>query len=428
MKAVLANRKSEEALSDSEIALRKKWLQFTDKDVEHLKVLNDVATPWTGPIIDDLYRHFLKFEETATFFKDDEQIRHARDAQKQYYLELTGGDYNTEYVEKRRRIGATHERIAPNTKWYLEAYAYYLQAMTAHLLQTYKGEPDKVQAHLASLTKLIFLDIGLAIDTYIERRDETIILHEQTEKKLSEELHSLNAALTNKVQEQVKELEHASLLKRYLPPQLVESIISGAKEVDFSTTRKNLTICFTDIRGFTTLSEQMEPEEVFDLLNEYFEQMADIIFQHGGTLDKFLGDGIMVFFGDPITVKDHAQRAVAMALEMKASCIKFDLKKHLGRQESLQIGAGINSGYVSIGMLGSSNRLEYTVIGNNVNLAARLAAMAEPGQILVTDRTLNRLEEHYPSNDLGEVTLKGSNRAMRIHEIGDGTSIVDPSS
>src|SRR5262249_5751032 len=137
--------------------------------------------------------------------------------------------------------------------------------------------------------------------------------------RLYGELRALNENLQDKVQEQVTQLERAGTLKRYLSPQLAESILAGNVGVSLASHRKNLTVCFSDIRGFTALSERIEPEELVDWLNQYLAAMTDIVFKYGGTLDKYIGDAIMVFFGDPIPYDDHAQRAVKMALEMRAT-------------------------------------------------------------------------------------------------------------
>lgn len=233
------------------------------------------------------------------------------------------------------------------------------------------------------------------------------------------ELRVLNENLQQKVDEQIQEIEHARELKRYLSPQVAESIISGESDAKLATTRKNLTVCFADIRGFTGLSERMEPEELIDLLNGYFGAQTEIAFRHGGTLDKYYGDGMMVFFGDPIPYNDHAERAVRMALEMRSRLPELQKQWFMEQQETLNIGIGISTGYVTVGNIGSPARLDYTVIGNNVNLASRLADMASPGQILVTEKTMVQVREAVRAQEFGEVTVEGSARPVRIYEVLD---------
>src|SRR5207247_7264228 len=130
--------------------------------------------------------------------------------------------------------------------------------------------------------------------------------------------------------------------------------------------RKKLTIFFSDIRGFTAIAERTEPEELIDYLNQYLSAMTEIVFRHGGTLDKYIGDAIMVFFGDPIPYEDHAMRAVAMALEMRAKLSELQREWFRG-EEPLFVGMGISTGYVTVGIVGSSARIDYTVIGSHVN-------------------------------------------------------------
>ncbi len=237
--------------------------------------------------------------------------------------------------------------------------------------------------------------------------------------RLYEELRGLNENLQQKVAEQLQEIEHARELKRYLSPQLAESILSGTVSVDLVSSRKNLTVFFSDIRGFTALSERMEPEELVDLLNEYLTLMTDIVFKHGGTLDKYIGDSIMVFFGDPIPYQNHAERAVLMALEMKAQLGTLQKRWFAEKEELLTIGMGVTTGYVTVGNIGSPARLDYTVIGNQVNLASRLADMAEPGQILVAERTLLAVRDLVDATEISEVTLQGVSRPVKVYEINE---------
>ena len=161
----------------------------------------------------------------------------------------------------------------------------------------------------------------------------------------------------------------------------------------------------------------MEPEELVDALNEYLSEMTDIVFKHGGTLDKYVGDAVMVFFGDPVPQADHAERAVRMAFEMRTRMT--DLQERWLRQyhEAFKIGIGIATGWVTVGDIGSAARSDYTVLGNQVNLASRLADRAEAGQILATERTMLAVEDFVEASAIDEVTLKGINRPIKIYEL-----------
>lgn len=257
----------------------------------------------------------------------------------------------------------------------------------------------------------------------VENRDELGELAEHVNKMSTElnrlyvEQRDLNNNLQQKVDEQLHEIERARELKRYLSPQVADSIIAGQSDVKLATTRKNLTVCFADIRGFTGIAERMEPEELIDLLNEYFAAQTEIVFKYGGTLDKYYGDGMMVFFGDPIPYADHAERAVRMALEMKSRLPELQTRWFMRQEERLNIGIGITTGYVTVGNIGSPARLDYTVIGNNVNLASRLADSAAPGQILVTERTMVQIKELIEAREHGEQMVDGSARPVRIYEV-----------
>ena len=185
--------------------------------------------------------------------------------------------------------------------------------------------------------------------------------------------------------------------------------------------RRNLTILYSDIRGFTQMAERMEPEELVDGLNEYFTAMTDIVFSNGGTLDKYLGDGILAFFGDPIPFEDHAERAVATAFEMRDK-IEELRATWMRSQEELAIGIGLSTGYVTVGNIGSATRTDYTVIGTHVNVAARLATNAAPGQILATDRTLASVRDRVEAIKMEDITMKGVQRPFQIYSLAQEAS------
>ncbi|MET0800925.1 MAG: adenylate/guanylate cyclase domain-containing protein [Actinomycetota bacterium] len=234
---------------------------------------------------------------------------------------------------------------------------------------------------------------------------------------LYQDLESLNANLQETVDAKVQELERASRLKRYLSPSLAESIVAGERDVTLAPKRKFLTTFFSDVRGFTSASERMEPEELVDELNDYLSEMTEIVFRHGGTLDKYVGDAVMVFFGDPIPQHDHVARAVRMAFEMRERMIELQDRWMRRYHESFKIGIGISTGWVTVGDIGSPARSDYTVLGNEVNLAARLADGANAGQILVTERTLSEVGDIVEATQVDALGLKGVSRAITIYEI-----------
>lgn len=234
---------------------------------------------------------------------------------------------------------------------------------------------------------------------------------------LYSELTSLNQNLEKTIEEQLSQLQRTEALRRYVSPHVADAIVAEGSRVTLTPTRRNLTIMVSDIRGFTEMSERMEPEELVDALNQYFTAMTDVVFSHGGTLDKYLGDGILAFFGDPIPFEDHAERAVAAAFDMRDVLDRLRSMWMLQYDEELTVGIGISTGYVTVGNIGSENRIEYTVIGNHVNVASRLATGAIAGQILVTDRTMAAVRDQVIGIEVEAMPLKGVHRPLRIFEI-----------
>ena len=172
-------------LTPQDIARRKEFLEFGDEDIKRLQGVNEVAQRYADGVIEDLYKRFLAFEETRSFFEDPKVLEHVKRAQKAYFLGLTQGDYGSGYVEHRLKIGAVHERIGLVVKWYLGAYNFYLRTVAAKLFEAFKEDPKRALATFQSLMKLVFLDIGLAIETYIFRRERTIRQQQEAILELS---------------------------------------------------------------------------------------------------------------------------------------------------------------------------------------------------------------------------------------------------
>ena len=219
-----------------------------------------------------------------------------------------------------------------------------------------------------------------------------------------------------------------STLERYVPRSVAQKVVSGQR-ISLVPMKKNLTIMFTDIKEFTTWSSDKESQEVHDFLNEYLESMADILFAHGGTVDKFMGDGILAFFGDPVELPNHAEQAIksAMAMQRKIAALREEWKPRVGID--LKVRMGINTGKVIVGDLGTKRRIEYTVIGSAVNMAQRMEGSATPGGILVTEYTRDSLENSPLSTDSPfsrgdftfskkkEVMVKGYDKPVAAYEI-----------
>src|SRR5499426_1703203 len=225
------------------------------------------------------------------------------------------------------------------------------------------------------------------------------------------ELADLNANLEQRVQAQVAQLDRLERLKRFFSPQLAELIVSGGAEDPLKSHRREITVVFLDLRGFTAFAETSEPEEVMGVLREYHVAMGRAILEHEGTLERFTGDGMMIFFNDPVVVPDGPERAVRMALAMRERVDEL-LVKWRKRGYELDFGVGIAQGYATIGAIGFEGRMDYGAIGTVTNMAARLCGEAKPRQILIQQRVLGAVEALVEVEELGGLALKGFSRPV----------------
>jgi class 3 adenylate cyclase len=230
------------------------------------------------------------------------------------------------------------------------------------------------------------------------------------------QLSDWNENLEQRVREQLEQLERLGRLKRFFSPQLADLIVAGGAEDPLKTHRREVTVVFLDLRGFTAFAETAEPEEVMGVLREYHAAMGKLILQHEGTLERFTGDGMMIFFNDPVPVPNPAERAIRMALAMRQGVAELTVKwRKLGFE--LDFGVGIAQGYATIGGIGFEGRWDYGAIGTVTNLASRLCGEAKPTQILVSQRLLATLEELVEVEPVGELALKGFHRAITAHNV-----------
>jgi adenylate cyclase len=222
----------------------------------------------------------------------------------------------------------------------------------------------------------------------------------------SEQLTEWNRTLEQRVAEQLAELERVGRLKRFFSPQLAELVVSSGGEKLLESHRREITVVFCDLRGFTAFSEAAEPEEVMGVLREYHTALGTLIFRFEGTLERFAGDGLMVFFNDPLPCSDHAAQAVRMAVAMHRQMDELT-EKWRKRGHQLDFGVGIAQGYATLGMIGFESRVDYGAIGPVTNLASRLCDEARGGQILVSQRVYAAVEELVEAEPAGELPLKG---------------------
>jgi adenylate cyclase len=241
-------------------------------------------------------------------------------------------------------------------------------------------------------------------------------------RQRTEEVAELNRGLEARVAEQVEELGRIGRLKRFLAPQLAELIVSQGDENILESHRREIVVVFCDLRGYTAFTETAEPEEVLEFLREYHGALGPLVAQFEGTLDQFSGDGIMVFFNDPVPIPDPAERAVKMAMAMRAAAGTLVADWHRHGHE-LGFGAGIAQGYATLGQIGFSERSGYTAIGTVCNLAARLCAAAKNGQILVSSRIAEAVESVAKLENLGNLELKGLRRPVAAFNVVQSTGL-----
>jgi class 3 adenylate cyclase len=212
----------------------------------------------------------------------------------------------------------------------------------------------------------------------------------------------------------------SSKLSKYLAPQVYQSIFSGHRDVSLETTRKKLTVFFSDLKDFTQITDDLEPEDLADLLNEYFTEMSKIALEHGATIDKFIGDAMLMFFGDPDTkgVEGDAAACVAMAIAMQRRMRELQHAwRTRGIQQPLRMRIGINTGYCNVGNFGSTDRMDYTIIGNEVNLAARLEEHANADGILLSYETYALVRASVTADEWPAIEVKGMRREIRPYAL-----------
>jgi class 3 adenylate cyclase len=235
-------------------------------------------------------------------------------------------------------------------------------------------------------------------------------------KALHDELATLNRTLEARVEAQVAQLDNLSRLKRFFSAQLADAILTGGAEDPLKSHRREITVVFVDLRGFTAFAETAEPEEVMSVLREYHDAMGKLIVAHEGTLERFTGDGMMIFFNDPVVVENPSERAVRMAVAMRARAAELATRwrKH---GHDLDFGVGIAQGYATLGAIGFEGRWDYGAIGPVTNLAARLCAEAKPGQVLISRRVYSAVEELIDADPAGDLALKGFSRPIPTYAV-----------
>jgi adenylate cyclase len=281
---------------------------------------------------------------------------------------------------------------------------------------TASGEPEKKRAIEAGADDFVSKPFHQGELLARVRSLVRIKRYHDTITRQAAELAGWNAELEARVNKQLEELQRMNRLRRFLSPQIAELVINSGDDTILGSHRREIVVVFCDLRGFTAFAESSEPEEVMAVLGEYHAALGELIFTYEGTLERFTGDGLMVFFNDPIPLDQPARRAVEMALAMRDRV--WTLVEGWSRiGHDLGFGVGIAQGFATLGRIGYEGRFDYAAIGNVTNLAARLCAEAAAGQVLVSQRVFTAVEDVALGELVGPLKLRGFSRPIRAYGV-----------
>ena len=339
-------------------------------------------------------------------------------AENRYYGEGDPGALVARRVESLRNpSGQSFEDRTPDGRWYrilrCRVGGGGTVTVMTDITEQKQAERDLVEAtrRTEEANKLITEKNRILEGLYHEIQDKNRQLEEQ-----AAQIADWNSRLETRVAEQVTQIGQMSKLTRFLSPKVSDMIMSGDADDPLKTRRREITVVFVDLRGFTGFTETAEPEEVMSVLREYHAELGRAIMQYDGTIEHFAGDGVMILFNDPVPVENHELQAIRMGLLMRDSvaALARGWKK---RGYALGFGVGIAGGYATIGTIGFEGRLDYGAIGTVTNLAARLCGEATDGQILISPRIYSKVEAHIEAESVGELSLKGFHRPVLAHNV-----------
>jgi len=301
---------------------------------------------------------------------------------------------------------------------YIERNARMVALVESSGARTFLGVPMFREEALIGAIAIYRQEVRPFTDKQIELlqsfASQAVIAIENT--RLLKELNKLNHQLEQRVADQVAEIERMSKLRRFLPPQVADLIVASGTEKQLESHRREITALFCDLRGFTGFSESSDPEDVMALLREYHAAIGEIINKHGGTLERYAGDGVMVVFNDPIPVDKPALHAVLMAIDMRGAIGEL-VEKWCKLGHDIGFGIGIAHGFATLGTIGFEGRFDYAAIGTVSNVASRLCDEAKPGQILISPRVMMAVETDITIEPVGDFALKGIRRPMTAYNV-----------
>ena len=339
-------------------------------------------------------------------------------AENGYYGEGDVSDLVAKRVESLRNpTGKSLEDRTPDGRWYRILRRRVASGGTVTVMtditEQKQAERDLLDAtrRTEEANKLITEKNRALEALYSEIRDKNRQVEEQ-----AAQIAEWNARLETRVTEQVSQIGQMSKLTRFLSPKVSDLIMSGAADDPLKTHRREITVVFVDLRGFTGFTETAEPEEVMSVLREYHAELGRAIMAHDGTIEHFAGDGVMILLNAPVPVDDHELQAIRMTLSMRDSMLVL-AQAWKKRGYALGFGVGIAGGYATIGTIGFEGRLDYGAIGTVTNLAARLCGEAGDGQILISPRIFSKTEMQIEAEPVGELTLKGFQRPVFAHNV-----------
>jgi adenylate cyclase len=309
--------------------------------------------------------------------------------------------------------------LMPGMDGYEVCRALRAEAATSFLpvvMITASGEQEKVAAIEAGADDFIAKPFDQAellarVHSLLRIKD----YHDTIEAQAAE-LAAWNRELEQRVQEQVDALERLGRLRRFLSPQLAELVVSSGDDSFLQSHRREITVVFCDLRGFTSFAETVEPEDVMAVLGEYHAALGDLVHRFEGTLERFTGDGLMVIFNDPVDCPDAPERAVGMALAMRGRVAEL-AEGWSRRGYALDFGIGIAQGHATLGRIGFAGRSDYTAIGSVTNLAARLCGEAQQRQILISQRVHAAIQDTVVADSVGELALRGFSRPAKAYNV-----------